>query len=314
MNLLHLKYAVEVARTRSITMAAENLYMGQPRLSRAIKELEDSLGITIFKRTAKGIVPTPEGEIFLTHANRILDEVREVETLYNPSAKEIQRMNISIPRAGYLAHALKQLVGELDLTKQIEINYRETNSLKAINNILQNNYNLGIIRFAKEYEPYFERFLSEKGLRSEDIWEFDPIVLLSESHMLAEKEDLTFSDLVDCDCVQLGHGDPYVPSLPLAEVRKGEFDEAINKHIFIYERASGYELLSTIPATFLLTSPLPEINLKRYGLVQRRLKGYNRPYKDLLIRRENYKFTELDLDFIREIKRVRDKVGNRVIR
>ncbi|MBQ4323839.1 MAG: LysR family transcriptional regulator, partial [Clostridia bacterium] len=141
MNLLHLKYAVEVARTRSITMAAENLYMGQPRLSRAIKELEDSLGIIIFKRTSKGIVPTPEGEIFLTHAGRILDEVREVETLYNPSGKDKQRMNISIPRAGYLAHALKQLVGELDLTKEIEINYRETNSLKAINNILQNNYN-----------------------------------------------------------------------------------------------------------------------------------------------------------------------------
>ncbi len=313
MNLLHLKYAVEVARTRSITMAAENLYMGQPRLSRAIKELEDSLGIVIFKRTAKGIVPTPEGEIFLSHANRILDEVREVETLYNPAAKNKQRMNISIPRAGYLAHALKQLVGELDLTKEIEINYRETNSLKAINNILQNNYDLGIIRYATEYEPHFQRFLSEKGLRAEDLWEFDPIVLMSAEHMLAKKEDLTFSDLVDCDCVQLGHGDPYVPTLPLAEVRKAEFPEEINKHLFIYERASGYEILSSIPTTFLMSSPMPEIILKRYSLVQRRLKGKNRPYKDVLIWRENYKFTDLDKDFIQEIKRVRDKVGGRTI-
>ena len=313
MNLLHLKYAVEVARTRSITMAAENLYMGQPRLSRAIKELEDSLGIIIFKRTSKGIVPTPEGEIFLSHANRILDEVWEVETLYNPSAKNKQRMNISIPRAGYLAHALKQLVGELDLTKEIEINYRETNSLKAINNILQNNYDLGIIRFATEYEPYFERFLSEKGLRTEDLWEFDPIALMSADHMLAQKPDLRFSDLVDCDCVQLGHGDPYVPSLPLAEVRKAEFPEEINKHLFIYERASGYDILSSIPTTFLLTSPMPERVLKRYNLVQRRIKGLKRPYKDVLIWREHYKFTQLDQAFIQEIKRVRDKVGNRKI-
>ncbi len=313
MNLLHLKYAVEVARTRSITMAAENLYMGQPRLSRAIKELEDSLGIIIFRRTSKGIVPTPEGEIFLSHANRILDEVREVETLYNPSGKDKQRMNISIPRAGYLAHALKQLVGELDLTKEIEINYRETNSLKAINNILQNNYDLGIIRFATEYEPYFERFLSEKGLRSEDLWEFYPIALMSEEHMLARKVDLRFSDFVDCDCVQLGHGDPYVPSLPLAEVRKGEFPEQINKHLFIYERASGYEILSSIPTTFLLSSPMPENILKRYGLVQRRLQGRQRSYKDVLIWRENYKFTPLDQSFITEVKRVRDKVGTRKI-
>ena len=55
MNILHLKYAVEVAKTRSISKAAENLYMGQPNLSRAIKELEESLGITIFRRTTKGI-------------------------------------------------------------------------------------------------------------------------------------------------------------------------------------------------------------------------------------------------------------------
>ena len=48
MNILHLKYAVEVAKTKSISKAAENLYMGQPNLSRAIKELEESLGITIF--------------------------------------------------------------------------------------------------------------------------------------------------------------------------------------------------------------------------------------------------------------------------
>lgn len=307
MNLLHLKYAVEVARTRSITMAAENLYMGQPRLSRAIKELEDSLGITIFKRTSKGIVPTPEGEIFLSHAMRILDEVREVETLYNPAGKDMQRMNISIPRASYLAHALKHLVADLDLTKQIEINYRETNSLKAINNILQNNYDLGIIRYAKEYEEPFVHFLSEKGLRAEDIWEFNPVVLMSQEHMLAQKPDLEFSDLVDCDCVQLGHGDPYVPSLPLAEVRKGEFPEEINKHLFIYERASGYELLSCIPTTFWLTSPVHDKLLRRHKLVQRKLKGWKRPYKDVLIWRENYKFTDLDQLFISEIKRARDE-------
>ncbi len=161
----------------------------------------------------------------------------------------------------------------MDLTKQIEINYRETNSLKAINNILHNNYDMGIIRFATEYEPYFQRFLSGKGVCSEDLWEFDPIVLMSSEHMLVQKEDLRFSDLVDCDCVQLGHGDPYVPSLPLAEVRKGEFPEEINKHLFIYERASGYEILSSIPTTFLLTSPMSENILKRYGLVQRRLNG-----------------------------------------
>ena len=62
MNILHLKYAAEIAKTGSLNKAAENLYMGQPNLSRAIKELESSLGITIFRRSSKGMVATPEGE------------------------------------------------------------------------------------------------------------------------------------------------------------------------------------------------------------------------------------------------------------
>ena len=68
MNTLHLKYAVEVERTRSISKAAENLFMAQPNLSKAIKELEDSLGITIFQRTSKGVVPTQQGAEFLKYA------------------------------------------------------------------------------------------------------------------------------------------------------------------------------------------------------------------------------------------------------
>ena len=74
MNLLHLKYAVEVAKTSSITKAADNLYMGQPNLSRAIRELEDSLGIQIFKRTPKGIYPTPKGEEFLGYARQVIEQ------------------------------------------------------------------------------------------------------------------------------------------------------------------------------------------------------------------------------------------------
>ena len=61
MNLLHMKYAVEVAETGSINKAAEKLYVGQPNLSRAIKELENSLGISIFERSAKGMILTPDG-------------------------------------------------------------------------------------------------------------------------------------------------------------------------------------------------------------------------------------------------------------
>ena len=83
MNILHLKYAVEVGKTHSINKAAQNLYMGQPNLSRAIKDLEESLGITIFNRTTRGMFVTPQGEEFLQHAKKILSQIDEVEAMYN---------------------------------------------------------------------------------------------------------------------------------------------------------------------------------------------------------------------------------------
>ena len=72
MNTQYLKYAVEVERTGSFTKAAQNLYMSQPRLSKAIRELEAQLGTELFNRTAKGVQPTPKGEIFLARARNIL--------------------------------------------------------------------------------------------------------------------------------------------------------------------------------------------------------------------------------------------------
>ena len=78
---MHMKYALEVEKTRSISKAAESLYMGQPNLSRAIKELEESLGITIFNRTRRGIEPTEQGEKFLAYARNIIAQVEEVEAL-----------------------------------------------------------------------------------------------------------------------------------------------------------------------------------------------------------------------------------------
>ena len=62
MNILHMKYAVEVANTRSISKAAENLYTSQPNLSRAIQSLENDLKIKIFKRSSKGHEITIDGE------------------------------------------------------------------------------------------------------------------------------------------------------------------------------------------------------------------------------------------------------------
>jgi hypothetical protein len=307
MNLLHLKYAVEVERTRSITKAAENLYMVQPNLSRAIKELEESIGITIFRRTSKGIVPTPQGEEFLSYARNILEQVDEIESLYKKDDKEKITFNISIPRASYITHAFIRLVASMDLSKDMEINYKETNSLRAINNIVQGNYTLGIIRYQVGFEDYFEIMLKEKHLKGDTIWEFEYLALMSAAHPLAKRKKIQYSDFKDS--IEIAHGDPYVPSMPLTEVKKTEFSELINKRIFVYERGSQFDLLCDIPKTYIWVSPIPAELIERYNLVQRRCSDAKRKYRDVLIYADNYKLTELETRFVEELNKVKDEVS-----
>lgn len=128
MNIAHLKYAVEVEKTASITKAAENLFMGQPNLSRGIKKLEETLGVKIFKRTSKGIVPTPQGEEFLGYAKSILAQIEEMESLYKPEKNNKLKFSISVPRASYIADAFSKFVREADMSKEIEFSFKETNA------------------------------------------------------------------------------------------------------------------------------------------------------------------------------------------
>lgn len=299
MNLLHLKYAIEVEKTRSISKAAESLFMGQPNLSRAIKELEESLGITIFRRTSKGIIPTVRGEEFLAYAKSILAQVGEVEALYRKNHKYQQRFSISIPRASYIANAFTAMVGQLDSTAPMEIFFKETNSMRAITNVVSGEYSLGIIRYQSAFEQYFINVLAEKGLLMNDLCEFSYRVLMSREHPLADCDTITLAQL--CEYIEIAHGDPYVPSMPLMDARRAELSEQIDKRIFVFERGSQFDLLCNVPNTYMWVSPVPQPMLERYGLVERICGEQDRKYRDALIYKEGYRFTRMDKMFLREL-------------
>lgn len=112
MNLLHLKYAIEVARTQSISKAAENLYMNQPNLSRAIKQLEESTGFAIFKRTSKGMITTPQGDDFISKAKKLLEQIDSFESQFGKDSTPKQCFSVSVPRVSYIAYAFGQFAKE----------------------------------------------------------------------------------------------------------------------------------------------------------------------------------------------------------
>lgn len=217
MNILHMKYAVEVARLGSLSKASEALLIAQPNISRSIKELEADLGITIFNRSAKGMFLTPEGEEFIGYAQGILKQIDHVEMLYKKGSPQKQRFSISVPRACYISEAFAQFSKSLG-PEPAEIFYKETNSQRTIHNILDNDYRLGIIRYAENYDKYFKALLEEKGLCGETIAEFSYLLIMSANHELASKATVTFDDLEPF--IEIAHADPYVPSLPFAKVIK----------------------------------------------------------------------------------------------
>lgn len=299
MNILHLKYAAEIEKTGSLNKAAENLYMGQPNLSRAIKELEASLGITIFERSAKGMVATPEGEEFLQHAKKILAHIEEVENIYKTGVPVKQKFSVSVPRDGYISEAFAQFSKSIDSSVPAELTYKETDSTQVIKDVIESDCKLGIIRCGADYDRQCKALLSDKGLTYELVAEFESVLLMNSVNPLAQKDDIRYDDLkpyVEIHCT-----DPLVPFQLSPEVKKEDFPEMTDKHIFVFDRASQLELLSENQNAFMWASHMPEKMLDRYAIVHKICRDNRRVYKDILIRRKDYSLTDLDKRFITEL-------------
>ena len=298
MNFLHLKYAIMVAETGSISKAAEKLYVAQPNVSRAIKELESDLNITIFERNSKGMIVTPEGEQLIHYAKRILRQIDDMEKIFKYQKKK-NVFSISVPRASYISDAFVEFSKCLNNIDNAEVYYKETNAYRVINNVINEEYNLGILRYYINHDRYFKDIIEKKELKCELINQFKYVLIFNKNSALAENKEIHYSDLKDF--IEIAHGDPYVPSLSTNELVKTELSEEVSRRIFVFERASQFELLANNEETFIWVSPVSKRLLDRYGLVQKECIDNTKEYKDLLIYRSNYKLSKLDQEFITKL-------------
>ena len=153
-----------------------------------------------------------------------------------------------------------------------------------------------MIRYAENYDRYFKNMLDEKDIVYELVTEFRYRLLVSAESPLAKKEHITFSDL--SELIEIVHADPYVPSTSLSKVLKEEMPDNVDRRIFLYERSSQFDLLSTNPETFMWVSPVPQKALARYNLTQKDCADNTKIYKDVLVYRNGYKLSQLDKQFI----------------
>jgi len=299
MNLQQLKQVIEVEKTASITQAAKNLYMGQPNLSKNIKELENELGITIFKRTVKGVEATAEGLQFLRHAKEISKKMEELEAIYKPSQEKSFQFKISVPRATYISLAFSNFLNQVDKTQAMDIRYKETNPLNIIEDVANNESSLGIVRYQDIYEEYFLNLLKENHLQYEEIGSYHMCLLMSKNHPLATYTTIPYLTL--SKYIEIVHGDFQVPALSPEKMEKMKKLEEPQKRIHIYDRASQFDLLQNVEGAHLWVSPLPFSEPAKFGLIQKECSdaGIN---KDIVIYPSKDKLTQEQLNFIELLK------------
>ncbi|WP_294708230.1 LysR family transcriptional regulator [uncultured Fusobacterium sp.] len=280
MNIQYLKYVVEVDKTGSINKAAKNLYMGQPNLSAAIKELEKELGISIFYRSKKGVFATKEGEKFLFHAKKIISQVNELKSLYKPNTSNLPiHFSIAACRATYITIAISNFINNLKNKKGMTVNFNETNSLNVINEVANGNAEIGIIRYQNIHENYFASLLKSKNLIFEPLWESKLFLTFSENHSLISEKEIKSEMLKKY--IEIVQGDMKVPVDKSSNLSNSY--QPSPQSISVYDRGSHVNLLVNVKEAFMWVPILPENILKRNKLVQRECADLKIITKDILI-------------------------------
>ncbi|MBQ7897221.1 MAG: LysR family transcriptional regulator [Clostridia bacterium] len=299
-NLIHLKYALEIESTGSISKAAKNLYMTQPQLSRALKELEDSVGAALFNRTAKGVIPTEKGADFLSGARSVLSKLEEMEMGLKPTVLGKQDFLVSVPRAGCYSYAFDAFLEDIDFDLNMNLTYRETNAVRAIKNVCDRVNDIAFIRYRTEHENYFLREIEDRGLVYEVIHSAPFILLTSQNSPIANLKTITSQSLENlCEIIE---GDYIVPYLPIAEVRRTlEFD-AKRKTIAVFDRDTRTRILRSCPETYMFTSPVSNAHIEKNHLIERYCDIPNNSYCDILIYRRSYKLNHYDKKFVQKVQ------------
>ena len=206
MTIQQLKYVITISEAGSINKASEILYISQPSLTEAVKDLEKELGITIFLRSGRGVTLTSEGADFILYARQVVNDYKELVDWYGNAGNIKKKFGVSTQHYSFAVKAFVELLKEHDMS-QYEFAIRESRTRDIIYDVATLRSEIGII-----YLSDFNRSAMTKLLRSSNL-EFHPIitcdayVYLWSGHPLAKKKKITFDQLKDYPCLSFEQGD-----------------------------------------------------------------------------------------------------------
>ncbi|KGR90996.1 LysR family transcriptional regulator [Ureibacillus massiliensis 4400831 = CIP 108448 = CCUG 49529] len=206
MTLQQLKYVIEVARSRSISKAAQNLFISQPSLSNALKELEKEIGITIFSRTNKGIIITQEGTEFLGYARQVVEQAELLENRYSIKQSQQQHFSVSAQHYAFAVSAFVRLLKNYN-REEYEFTLRETKTYEIIEDVKNLRSEIGILYINEFNQKVISKFLREGNLEFHELFEAKPHVFISSKNPLVDQDYVTLSDLIPYPYLSFEQGD-----------------------------------------------------------------------------------------------------------
>ena len=206
MTLQQLNYIITISETGSINKAAEKLYVSQPSLTSAIKELERELGIMIFNRTGKGVTLTADGLDFLPYARQVYGQYLSLREKYGKTGGRRQKFGVSCQHYSFAVRAFVEMAKAYDMAKY-EFAIRETRTLDVINDVARLQSEIGILYLSDFNRKAILKLLSSNGLSFHHLILCNAYVYLWNGHPLANRKSISLADLEPYPCLSFEQGD-----------------------------------------------------------------------------------------------------------
>lgn len=194
MTLQQLKYVIEIVLCGSINEAARRLYMTQPSLSKAVKELEKELGIDIFLRTSKGITLSRDGAEFLGYARQVVEQAELLERRYFNASPSQQLFSVSTQHYAFAVNAFVEMIKKHGAS-EYQFTLRETRTYEIIENVKNLRSEIGILYLSSFNEKVMTQIMKEEGLDFHPLFEARPHIFISAQNPLASRLSVSLEDL-----------------------------------------------------------------------------------------------------------------------
>lgn len=205
MTLTQLKYVITIAEERSMNEAAKKLFIAQPSLSSAIKEVEDEIGITVFKRSNKGVIVTPEGEEFIGYARQVVEQYALLETKYIEKTKTKKKFGVSSQHYTFAVNAFVEMVKQFGM-EEYEFAIRETKTYEVIEDVKNFKSEIGILYINDFNFKILSKIFLENGLEFHPLLDCHIYVYIWKGHPLAKQEEISLEELEEYPCLAFEQG------------------------------------------------------------------------------------------------------------